>query len=87
MRKGLLGGVLASVALMAGTAHGTDLTPIGADSFGGSSSATPATVPSRAPYHTGKGVPRMAYTGGRGPIKRNKSKRWHAKRLAKKVRR
>jgi hypothetical protein len=33
-----------------------------------------------------KGVPAIAYRGGRGPIKRNKSRRWHAKRLAKKVR-
>ena len=33
-----------------------------------------------------KGVPPMAYRGGRGPIKRNKAKRWHCKRLAKKVR-
>ena len=32
------------------------------------------------------GVPAVAYRGGRGPIKRNKSRRWHAKRLAKKVR-
>lgn len=30
-----------------------------------------------------KGLPPMA-GAGRGPIKRNKSRRWHAKRLAKK---
>ena len=44
------------------------------------------TAPGYTPSHMAKGVPPMAYTGGRGPIKRNKAKRWHAKRLAKKVR-
>lgn len=44
------------------------------------------TAPGYAPSYRAKGVPPMAYAGGRGPIKRNKANRWHAKRLAKKVR-
>jgi hypothetical protein len=33
-----------------------------------------------------RGLPPMAHSGGRGPVKRNKAQHWHSKRLAKKVR-
>lgn len=78
MRKGILGGLLAMAAIVSAPIGADGVEPVGRDA--------PKHAPSRAPYHLGKGVPPMAYTGGRGPIKRNKAKRWHCKRLAKKVR-
>lgn len=80
MRKGLFGGVLAATALMAGTA--VEAVPTDAERVW----EVRANEPGYAPRYFSKGVPPMAYRGGRGPIKRNKARRWHAKRLAKKGR-
>lgn len=47
----------------------------------------PELQPAQLARGIAKGVPPAAYTGGRGPIKRNKSARHHAKRAARIARR